>query len=183
VREAVGRRSPVGRESAYSYCYWSAYVAIGYFLIDVRPNYSGPFFMIGFVVGMVFAFAFGRRMGRASGEIDRPKDRHAALHWGVGIPGSIIAAYGLAWAIPVLRGPAGGPVMVVLFGMVYFMWGVYVDKFFLVLGPIMMLGGIFIGLVPHYPWTLLGAIIALGLVSAGILATRAETRRLAADQA
>ena len=51
-----------------------------------------------------------------------------------------------------------------MIGLVYFLAGVHFDRQFLWLGPVLMIGGVVVGLVPHYGWTCLGAIIAIGLV-------------------
>jgi hypothetical protein len=181
VREAIDRRSPMGRENVLAYFYWAFYVLVGYFLLDINPKWAGFFFLGGAVFGFGLMGFISRRLRKRGGEINHAQGRRSGLHWGGGIVGGWIAVNLLAVVIPALRGPAGGQVMVVLFGMVYFLWGVHVDKSFLVLGPIMMICAILIGFVPHYPWTLLGAVIAFGLVIAGIRAEQSIRRETSGD--
>ena len=65
--------------------------------------------------------------------------------------GSVIGSW--ASCVPTFRGPVTGQVCVVLFGMIYFLAGIHLDRSFLWLGPILIVGGIVVGLVPRYGWT------------------------------
>jgi hypothetical protein len=68
-----------------------------------------------------------------------------------------------------------------MIGVVYYLAGVHMDRWFLVLGPILMIGGVVVGLVPHYGWTMLGAVIALGLIAPTFFRrSRQETPHVAA---
>lgn len=178
VRAAVDRRAP-GREGAmYPYYASAIYVLVGYILIDVNPIYANGWFLLAGIVGSIVGAIFFRRHKNRSGEIDRVRNRQTALHWGLGIVGSVGAGLALAWAVPSLRdGPIDGQIQVVLFGMVYLMWGVHRDRSFLVLGPVLIAGGVLVGLIPHYPWTCLGIVITVGLATAGYLVQRDEARR------
>jgi hypothetical protein len=176
VRDAVNRRSPGLAGYANIYYMWAAYVLIGYILIDINPVYANWFFLIGGVGAMFVGHFFRARDTRAGGEIDRVRNRQAALHWAGGVGGSILVVVALACVIPALHGPASGQLVVVLIGMVYFLWGVHRDRSFLWLGPVLMVGGVVVGLIPHYRWTSLGAVIAAGLVAAGILARHRQAR-------
>ena len=51
-----------------------------------------------------------------------------------------------------------------MIGLDYFLAGVHFDRNFLWLGPVLMAGGILVGLFPQYGWTGLGVVIALGLI-------------------
>jgi hypothetical protein len=177
VRGVITRRSP-GLDGIPIIYYCSAvYVLIGYFLLDVNTTWANWYFIIAAIVGtLVLRLYFGPAKLRA-GEIDRVRYRQNVLHWAVGIWGSMIATTALACVVPALRGPTGGQVAVLLIGMVYFMWGIYRDRSFLLLGPLLMAGGVVVGLIPHYPWTCLGALGALGLMTAGLAAQRSIARR------
>jgi hypothetical protein len=179
VRQAVDRRPPVGRDHALRYYWWAAYVLIGYFLLDINPVWGSWFLMIAGLVVMAVIGMHAKRRGQIIGEIDRVQNRRNMLHWAGGIFAAVFFPNLLAGVVPALRGPVCGQIEVLMIGMVYFMWGVHVDKTFLWLGPIMMLGGALVGFVPHYPWTWLGALIAVGLVVAGILVQRKLARDLA----
>jgi len=178
VRAAVDRRSPGLEGAMYPYYASAVYVLVGYILIDINPIYANWWFLSAGLVGSIVGAIFFRRHKSRSEEIDRVRNRQTALHWCLGIIGSVGAGLALAWAVPALRdGPIDGQIQVVLFGMVYLMWGVHRDRSFLVLGPVMIAGGVVVGLIPHYPWTCLGTVIALGLATAGYLVQRDEARR------
>jgi hypothetical protein len=58
-----------------------------------------------------------------------------------------------------------GQYIALTIGIIYFLGGVHFDRNFLWLGPLLMAGAIAITYVPHYGWTTLGALVALGLVA------------------
>jgi hypothetical protein len=164
VREAVARREAAVRRPVAIYWVWAVYVLVGYSMIDLAPRYCGWFFMIGGVVGGILSAVLGRRAQRRTGEQDREMGRRAMLHWLVGILLAVAGTFGLAAVIPALRGSAGSQVLVVMIGIVYFLAGVHFDRNFLWLGPVLIAGGILVGLIPRYGWTGLGVVIALGLI-------------------
>jgi hypothetical protein len=51
-----------------------------------------------------------------------------------------------------------------MIGLVYFLWGVHYQRYFMVLGPIVMAGGVLVGQIHHFGWTILGVVISLGLI-------------------
>jgi hypothetical protein len=174
VRSAVeGRGKPNPIEARYIYGYWALYVLIGYFLIDVDQRYAGPFFMVGGFLGAFVSWAVGKRIARRYGEVARTEDdRRAMLHWAGGMMLAVIGSGVLAIAVPELRGTIGSQVLLMLIGMVYFFWGVYADRNFLWLGPVLIAGAVAVRFIPHYPWTCVGAVIALGLVVPTLLTRR-----------
>jgi hypothetical protein len=172
VRRAVEARATVNpAEARLIYSYWALYVLAGYLLIDVAPRFAGIFFMAGGVLGGLVSWWAGRLIARRRGEVtSRAESRRDTLHWAGGILLALAATAALAITIPPLRGPAASQVALVMIGVVYFYWGVYADRNFLWLGPVLMAGAIAVRFIPHYPWTSVGAVIALGLVLAGFLA-------------
>src|SRR5687767_13247022 len=138
VRGAVETRCRVNpAEARLIYGYWALYVLCGYFLIDVAPRYAGIFFMIGGALGGFVSWLLGSAIARKYGEVvSRDENRRAFLHWAVGIMLAVIATTALAITIPALRGPAGSQVALAMIGLVYFFWGIYVDRNFLWLGPV-----------------------------------------------
>jgi uncharacterized membrane protein len=91
---------------------------------------------------------------------------------------AVVSVIGLACCVPGFRGQITGQVSVVMFGIVYFLAGVHFDRSFLWLGPVLIVGGIVVGLVPHYGWSALGVVIAAGLCAAALVNSRRE-RQLA----
>src|SRR5215217_6821706 len=164
VREAVTRHEKPARKPVLIYYVWAAYVVVGYAMLDFTPGLAGWFFLAGGVLGGVLSAALARRAAHQAGEYDRGEMRRTALHWAGGIVLAVAAAMALAAVIAPLRGSAGGQLIVVMIGLVYFLAGVHFDRNFLWLGPVLMVGGVAVGFVPRYGWTFLGIVIALGLV-------------------
>ena len=164
VRDAVARGEAPHRRPAGIYLVWAIYVLVGYALIDLYPAASGWFFLAGGVLGGIASGVIARRAARREGAFDRREARRSLLHWGAGIILAVACAMAMAAVIPALRGPAAGQLVVVMIGLVYFLAGVHFDPNFLWLGPVLMVGGVLVGFVPHYGWTALGTVIALGLV-------------------
>jgi len=170
---AVARRGHPGPGPASIYFLWAGYVLIGYTLIDFARAASGWFFLIGGITGGVLSWQLGKRWAMRIGECDRALAWRSLLHWAGGIVLAVIAMIALSAVILPLRQQAyGGQILVVLIGMVYFLAGVHFDRNFLWLGPLLMAGGVLVGLVPRYGWTAPGAVIALGLVLAALVPAR-----------
>jgi hypothetical protein len=164
VREVVTRRDAPTRGPVLIYWVWAIYVLVGYTLIDLSPQSAGWFFLVGGVVGGLASAVIARRTARAAGEYDRAEARRAVLHWTGGGLLAVATPFALAAVIPALRGTAGGQLIAVMFGFVYFLAGVHFDRNFLWLGLVLIAGGVLVGLAPRYGWTSLGVVVALGLV-------------------
>jgi hypothetical protein len=164
VRNAVERRDRTASSPAAINYVWAVYVLVGYTLIDLRPEISGWFFMAGGIIGGLLSFYLGKRASRKVGDHDHELVRRIMLHWFAGMLLAIASAIALASIIPALRGQAGGQLIVVMIGLVYFLGGVHFQRYLLILGPVLIIGGLLVGYVPRYGWTALGAVIALGLV-------------------
>jgi len=164
VRSVVARRDRgAGGPAALNYI-WAAYVLIGYPMIDLAPQYCGLFFLFAGILGGILSAILGKRFAHQTGEIDRETGRRAFLHFFLGIAVAVVGTFALAWVIPDLRGPRGSQVLVVMIGLIYMLAGIHFERYFLWLGPILIIGGVMITFVPHYPWTLLGIVIAVGLI-------------------
>ena len=164
VRAAVARKA-TQPTPAPILLLWATYVVVGYTAIDFAPRFAGWWFLIcGFLFGALSA-VLGKRAHERAGEVDHDHGRRAMLHWFAGMVLTFAAAFALAAVIPELRGPKGSQVLVVMIGLLYFLAGVHLDRQFLWLGPVLMAGGILVGSIPRYPWTCLGAVIALGLIA------------------
>lgn len=173
VRQAVARREQAAVGPRSIYWVWAVYVLIGYTMTDFDPRAAGWFFMAGGIVGGVVSWQLGKRWALRRGESDMSMAYRSMLHWAGGIGLAVICSLSLAAVIPPLREHAySGQVLVVLIGMDYFLAGVHFDRNFLWLGPVLMAGGILVGLVPHYGWTSLGVVIALGLTIPTLIPVR-----------
>jgi hypothetical protein len=163
VRQAIARRTPHRSPAAILWTV-AIYVLIGYTLLDIRPAWASWFLGIGGFAYWAIASLLSRRHIHKEGEYDRRELLRIRLHWGGGIALAVVACIALAAVVPALRGPAFGQVLVAMIGVVYFLGGVHLDPQFLWLGPVLIAGGVCVGFVPHYGWTALGVVIALGLV-------------------
>jgi len=174
VRDVVARGvNPQFRFTA-PYYITAVYVLIGYCLLDINVHWANWFFLLGwFPAGMAIGIA-RRLWTQKHGELDQALTRKARLHFMVGGLLSVAAVIGLAICVPTFRGPVTGQVSVILFGMIYFLAGVHFDRSFLWLGPVLIVGGIVVGFVPHYGWSALGVVIAGGLCAAGLLNSRRQ---------
>lgn len=163
IRQAVARRERNPASPAPILYLWAVYVLIGYTLLDFNTRAAGWFFLFGGLGGGVLSGMLGRRAAMQAGEHDRELGRRMALHWSAIIL-AFISLAALSMVLPQLRGQAFGQVFVVMIGLIYFTAGIHLDRHFLWLGPVLIAGGVVVGLVPHYGWTGLGVVIALGLV-------------------
>jgi len=144
-------------------CIWAAYTLIGYPLLDLGWHRAATlFFLIGGVIGCIATAAIQRRSRVSSGFIDSEDGRRQMLHWFGGF--ALIVAGGIAaeLAIPALRGQAGGQVIVMMVGLMYFLAGANNrDVRYLIWGgPLVMAGGIAVGFIHYFGWTALGVLIA-----------------------
>jgi hypothetical protein len=164
VRQAVARREERPRRAVSIYYVWAVYVLVGYALLDFNPRWAGWFFMIGGFVGGVLSQLIARRHVAQAGEYDRAESRRETLHWLGGLLLAIGSVIALAVTVPGLRGQVAGQMVAIMIGLVYFLSGVHFDRNFLWLGPVLIAGGVLVGLAPNYGWTALGVVVALGLV-------------------
>jgi len=176
VRSAVARRERMDNGPAVILYIWAVYVLIGYTLMDVRIAWAGPFFGAGGFIGGALSWWFGQRYSRQLGEWDRAVALKGMLHFFGGIMLGLLATISLATVIGSLRGTQGSQVFVVMIGMVYFLWGVHYQRYFMLLGLILMAGGVVVALIPRYGWTMLGGVIALGLILPTLIPGNRSTR-------
>lgn len=177
VREAVARREDRPRRVASVYYVWAVYVLVGYTLLDFDPRAASWFLMLGGAAAGLLSVLIGRRFAGTVGEYDRVEARREGLHWSGGILLSVASAVALAAVVPEIRGQPMGQLIAVMIGLVYFLSGVHYDRNFLWLGPVLMAGGILVGLAPSYGWTALGVVVALGLVVPTLFPQRREPAR------
>jgi hypothetical protein len=173
VRQAVDRRERSRAIPTPIAWIVAIYVVVGYTLLDVNPNWASLFFLVGGLAMAVIFPIVGRRMSRQEGEFDRAEVIRINLHWL-----SILLAIVGVIALGIVRhvdGQTIGQFIALTIGLIYFLAGVHFDRNLLWLGPSLMAGAIAITYVPHYGWTALGALVALGLVVPTFFRTRSVT--------
>jgi hypothetical protein len=176
VRAAVARRDATPLRFTTPYYFWAVYVLIGYALLDHNPVWANWFFSLAWIP-VVVASGIAEHFWKArQGETDREADRNITRHFFYGGVLAVAAVIGLACCNPSFRGPVTGQVMVILFGIIYFLAGVHLDPSFLWLGPVLIAGGVAVGFVPHHGWTALGVVIAGGLCAAAMINARRQRR-------
>jgi hypothetical protein len=164
VRGAMSRRERTDYGPPGIFYLWAVYIIVGYTLMDFRIQYAGPFFAIGGVVGGALSWIIGRNYSRKTGERDRSTYVKALLHFGGGIMLAAAFTVALAKYIEPLRGTRASQVFVVMIGLTYYLWGVHYQRYFIFLGLVVMAGGVLVGQIAHFGWTILGAVISLGLI-------------------
>ena len=159
-----------GRQGHFSWAVallWAAFVLAGFAMIDLRPQTAGLFFLFGAPVCYLISLRLGYRAAVHAGIGDRAMGWRHALHWG-----SIFL--GMAALLAVSRaggvdGPLFGQLIVILVGVIYFLGGVHFQiKPFLWLGPLMMAGAVALGYVDGLPWTALGVLAAVGILTSAV---------------
>jgi hypothetical protein len=151
VRHAVETRDSPQTTPAPILLIWSAYVLIGYTLLDFNRAAAGWFFMIGGIAGGLASTYIGRRDAVREGHVDRAEGRRRALHWS-----SILIAVIAILALVICRqdqlrgsGEIVGQIIVIVVGVVYFLAGVHFDRLFIWLGLLLIVGSIAISFMPY----------------------------------
>jgi hypothetical protein len=94
------------------------------------------------------------------------------LHFFGGVMLACILTFAFSTFIESLRGTKGSQVFVAMIGLVYFLWGVHYQRYFMFLGIVVMFGAVVVGRIPHFGWTILGAVISLGLILPTVVPSR-----------
>lgn len=168
VRTAVGRRGAVGAETSFINYLWAGYVLAEFALIDVNPRYANLFALIALPVCLAASFWIHSRIIRKRGEIDRLGDRQSKLFWIGGVLLCVAATIGAVNLNPVFLGVASGQLSLMLFGMLYFAWGVFKNPSFIWLGVLVVACAVVVCRIPHYSWTVVGVVVAGGLIVSGL---------------
>jgi len=177
VRQAVSRLDQPRRSRAGIYWIWAIYVLIAYPLKDFAPRAAGAFSSIGFFVCFASSAYVGYRYKKSEG-VKPVRDRSGLFWWG-GTALIVLCLIAMPETMPALRATTYpllsqflGQLAVIMVGIFYFLGGVHYDRNFLWLGPILCACGLIVGLVPHYGWTALGIVFALGLIGPTLFAPR-----------
>jgi hypothetical protein len=163
VRNVLSRRQRADFGPPAIMYLWAIYVIVGYTLIDFWRPYSGPFLAIGGMVGGLLSWQIGKYYSRRAGESNRALGIRGLLHMGGGMMLAVAFTVAMSELYEPLR-PFSGQLIVAFVGMLYFLWGVHYHRYFLFLGIIVMAGVVVVERVPHFGWTALGVVIALGLI-------------------
>lgn len=152
------------------YFLWALIVPIGYGLIDFYPQLSGQFWMIAGPVGGVLSGLLGWRYSKKTGQVENKEFQKNAIHWGAMLAAIFMAVNLVNLGLITKEGLSA--VCLLIVSLSYILAGNYMDRTFLWLGAVLMLG--YFPLVNNigYTWTILGAVISLGLVISGVKSVR-----------
>lgn len=170
VRRAIQRRRGLIADAAPIAWVWAGYVLVGYPLLDFSPKAGAIFLGVGGMVAGIASAILGRWLARRSGESDSREAMSELLHWG-SIAVGVMAAVALGMTGQI-HGPVIGQVSVLAVAMAYLTAGAHYDRWFAVLGLLLAVGAVVVGLVPGLGWTMLGAILVLGLIAPTLLPRR-----------
>jgi hypothetical protein len=161
VREVVGRSERDDTPRAIWYL-WAGIGAIGFALIDVRPERVGLFWSVAAPLGFLASVWLGWRHGRALGQESRREGRAHMLHWG-GMGGAILLLVFFA-ARGHLAGEEIAQAILLVVALGYFLAGVHMARPLVWVG--LLLGASFLAVefLDGYVWSAVGAVMALALV-------------------
>ena len=169
VRSVVTRAETRPAPTAI-YLLWAAIVVVGFPLADFAPRHTGTFWMIAGPVGWVISIIVGARAARARGEYDTRLGLRHMAHWGV-----MLLAVFMAVLLPA-RGVTSwevmGPLALLIVATGYVMAGVHLDRLLLWPGLMMAVGFVVLLFGVGYTWTVVGVLVAGGLVVSSLAGGR-----------
>ena len=178
VRDLVHRSERDDTPRAIWYL-WAAIGAVGFALIDFRPQSVGLFWAVAAPLGFLASMWLGWRHARALGQESRREGRTHMLHWG-GMGGAIALLIFFA-ARGHLAGEEIAQAILLIIALGYFLAGVHLARPFLWVG--LLLAGSFLAVefavdfVGGYVWTAVGAVTALALVITAHVQARGAAAR------
>ena len=169
VREVV-QRAEDSRPPTALYLLWAAIVLVGFPLPDFSPSHVFLYWAIVGPVGFVASAVLARRHGMQLGVDDRRYGRRSLLHWGV-----MFLVLALAILLPwsgTLTWEGLAPLAMLLCTSAYLMASIHLDRR-LVWPGLMMGAGYAVVLGSfEYRWTLVGVLVALGMVLSAWVGSR-----------
>jgi hypothetical protein len=163
----IVRRSEGG--SPFSiYLLWALMVLVGFSLVDLAPHRVGIFWLVGGPLGGAASAWLGYRHGRRIGQLSREEGFRHLWHWG-GMMTAILLAVPLAHVSGAVDWNALSRVILLIIALSYFLAGVHLERPLRWIGALMMAGYAALFFMTHYGWTLVGILVATGLIVSGSL--------------
>lgn len=173
VRRAVVRSEQGG--NAPIYFLWAAISLAGYALVDVRPQWVGPFWAVAGPVGGVGSWIIGALVARRNGQGSAADGLRYALHWGMfGVTIVLLLPLANLGRLPEKTIPQ---IVLLLVALAYMTAGNYLDARLRYVGAAVIPAYVATLLLTAWPYTIAGAILAASLVAAGVLETRRGASR------
>lgn len=178
VRKVVEGGEKPGRNIAPQLIVWTLYSLICIPCYDFLPAYGGRINLAGWLIAAIISGIIGRREGIRSGQFDREYLVRTLLHWYGGVVLLMVAVFGVCWVNHGATELLASQFSVILVGFLYFTAGVHMQevRFMRWAGPVIVLAGIGLALLPHYRWTAVGLIFAACLTAPLIFSRGAQSR-------
>jgi hypothetical protein len=165
VRGALDASTRYSSPSAM-YFLWAALVAIGFSLVDIRPDLVPKYWVVAGPAGFLASAYLGWRHARRIGQKSAADGRRHLLHWGAVLV--VIALAVLLGIVTALPSNALLTAILLLLSLGYFTAGLHLDRFLLWVGLVMAAGAVVVTVVSLYAWTALGIALAASLTVGGI---------------
>ncbi len=169
VRDVVEHAdAPTG--PAGIYLFWAAATLVGFALIDLRPDSVGTYWMVVFPVGWLFSGWLARRHSKSLGQADNRLCRQHAVHWLI-----MFGFVGLAALLPargLIPWQSLGPTVLLSVSLAYILAALHLDRRLVWPGLLMVGGYVVLLFEPAFSWTIVGAMVAAGLVASSLVGRR-----------
>jgi hypothetical protein len=167
LRQAVETRDRPPRPGAVHLIIWTCYCLICIPMYDFIPSYGGRINLVGWLTAAVASGVYGHWESRRTGQFDRAKVARMMLHWYGGVALMLVALWGLAFTSSSMNELLAGQFSMILVGFLYFTAGVHMPevRFMRWAGPVIVLAGACMGLLPHLRWTAMGLVFAACLTA------------------
>ena len=164
VKRSEGDSSPFA-----IYLLWALMVLVGFALVDFAPRRVGVFWSIGGPLGGVASAILGYRHSLRVGQLNREEGLRHLWHWG-----GMMVAIGLAvpLALASVDWQALSRVILLIVALSYFLAGVHLERPLRWIGALMMAGYVALFFLTRYGWTIVGILVAVGLIVSGLLEQR-----------
>lgn len=146
---------------------WAVVSLAGFTIIDFRPQWAGLYWLIAGPLGGLAGLVLGARWSRRVGQVSRRAGRLHAIHW-FGFLGTLLLLTPMM-VRGELRGDAIARVILLMIGLAYLLAGNYLAPRLRWVALAVFAGYGLTFVVPAYPWTVTGVILAASLVVAGLL--------------
>lgn len=142
---------------------WAAISLVGFSMVDFAPRAVGAFWAIAGPLGGLLSAFLGWRYSVRRGQVDRDEGMRHMLHW-FGMMAIIFLSVLLA-STGAVAWPALARMILLLLALTYFLAGVHLERPLIWVGALMAGCYLALFLIPAYGWTVVGIVVALGMVA------------------
>lgn len=168
----LARKSERGLSPPSIYLLWAAIMLVGFSMMDFAPERVGLFWTLAGPLGGLASGFLGWRHSVRHGQLSRDLGMRHALHWAgmmavifLTIPLGVTGA--VAW-------PELHKFIVLVIALGYFLAGVHLDRALIWIALLMIAGYVALFFIPAYGWTMVGVLMAVGLVATSFIGGRSR---------